>query len=72
MDTDEAEKEVPAKKPKPDAVLVSDQYWWQEWLESNSVCNHTSDWQNWTAVKHESNLSIVITELDDTKSSVTN
>ena len=28
MDTDEAEKEVPAKKPKPDAVLVSDQYWW--------------------------------------------
>ena len=26
MDTDEAEKEVPAKKPKPDAVLVSDQY----------------------------------------------
>ena len=30
MDTDEAEKEVPAKKPKPDAVLVSDQYY--EWL----------------------------------------
>ena len=29
-----------------------------------------SDWQNWTTVKHESNLSIVsmITELDDTKS----
>ena len=24
MDTDEAEKEVPAKKPKPDAVLVSE------------------------------------------------
>ena len=27
-------------------------------MESNSVCNYTNDWQNWTAVKRESNLSI--------------
>ena len=27
-------------------------------MESNSLCNHISDWQNWTTVKRESNLSI--------------
>ena len=27
-------------------------------MESNLVCYHTSDWQNWTTSKRESNLSI--------------
>ena len=27
-------------------------------MESNSVCNHTSDLQNWTTPKRESDLSI--------------
>ena len=27
-------------------------------MESNSVCNHTSDLQNWTTAKRESDLSI--------------
>ena len=38
-------------------------------MESNSVCNHTSDWQNWTTGKRESDLLWVWLQTElDTKS----